>query len=888
MSSSLKLLTAGLLATTVLTVPSIVLAQASPATASPPPTGAGRAESGVSQVEEIEVRGRFIPNEKRETSEIANVLTAESIARAGDSDIAGALTRVTGLSLVGDGYVYVRGLGERYSSALLDGSVLPSPEPLRRVVSLDIFPTSMLSGTLVQKTYSVEYPAEFGGGLIAMRTRAVPEQPFFEIAISGGYNSQATGKRGNFADYGGGAWTGFGGGNLAFPAALKNNPTLEGLTTVQRQGAGRSLRNNWSFDRETIAPDAGIRVAGGRDFEIGDMRAGLLAVVDYSSQFRLREGPRRIFSTSNAGLEVNEDLSPAGCVAANPSIDPESCGVFRTNWDVRLNMLGAAGLEITPDHSLKLTSMILRKTVQEARVERGSFQESPGTIMSRQLSNFIEQQVWTNQLSGEHRFQLPGAFDQLQVNWRGAYSKANRDTPYRREFSYVADSQGRFRWDLAQGRNATIFSALEDESIELGLDGKLSGQIAGREAVIKFGGVTIDKDRDFLQRRYQFNLLQNIGCGTIPDATLQMAPEIILSPDNLGSTCGFAIANSADNSDQFSAKMGVDALYASIDYQILDSVRWTVGVRGERSTQEINTFQQGPVGTPLRPVNVQLDAKYALPATTLTWEFADGLQARVGFSQTLARPDLRELAPSQFYDVDTGATESGNPNLRITRINNFDARVEWYFGERRSATIGAFYKDLTDPIERTYYFTGEGPTRSLANAESAKLKGVEAEFDVALPLEDWLGDSRFITDRSFYLIANVTYVDTEVVRGLADFPNVTQARGPLQGQSKYVGNIQFGYDRPDAYEKMALSFNYQSKRIFGVGIQGIPNTMETPPLLLDFNASKGFEVWGGQVVQFGLKVNNILGREFKTTQGGEISELYKLGRTVSLSASTTF
>lgn len=887
MTSYSKLTLAGLLATTVLTAPGVVLAQS---TASPPPAEqppeADSAAQEETQVDEIVVRGRYIPNEKRTTSEVSQVLTAEAIARTGDSDIAQALTRVTGLSLVGNGFVYVRGLGERYSSTLLDGSVLPSPEPLRRVVPLDIFPTSFLASTLVQKTYSAEYPAEFGGGVIVLRTRAIPNGPFLQASTSLAYNDESTGKRGNFVDYGNNAFLGFGDHDLEFPGLFRVNPNLTGYTGENRQALARSLRNVWSFDRETTDPDFGLRVTGGTNFDLAGMNAGFLALVDYGSQTRLRNGPRRNYSASNAGLQLNEDLSPEGCLGVNTRVAPSSCGVFRTNWDVSLNALGAFGLDLNENNHLKFTSLVLRKTTQEARLERGSFSESPGTILSRQQSNFIEQQLWTNQLTGEHIFSIGGPLPDAELTWRAVYGKANRDTPYRREYTYAADGTGAFRWDLSQGRNSTIFSALEDENYEGGVDLKLEGLLFDREATVKFGALATSKDREFLQRRYQFNLQQNIGCGVIPVATLQSVPEIILSPDNIGAVCGFTIASTSDNSDQFQASVDVQAAYASAELQVTEDIRWTLGVRGEHSEQSVDTFQAAPAGSTFVPVNVDLEKDYVLPATTLTWEFADGFQARAGFSQTLARPDLRELAPSQFFDVDNGTTESGNPRLQVTEINNYDARVEWYFGDRRSATLGVFYKQLDKPIERTFFFTGEGPTRSLANADDATLKGVEAEFDVSLPFNEWT-DMGFIVDRDWYLIGNVTYIDSSVTRSLAEFPTVTRRNGPLQGQSEYLANLQFGYDSQALREKANLSLNYQDERIFGVGIQGIPDTIETPPLMLDFNFTKAFDVLD-RTLEAGLKVNNILGEEYELSQGGNTTETYKLGTTVQLSLTATF
>ena len=96
-------------------------------------------------------------------SRIANFLSMEDLDRTGDSNAAQALMRLTGLSVASGRYVYVRGLGDRYSAALLNGASLPSPDPLRRQVPLDLFPSNILAGATVQKTFSPNYPGEFGG-----------------------------------------------------------------------------------------------------------------------------------------------------------------------------------------------------------------------------------------------------------------------------------------------------------------------------------------------------------------------------------------------------------------------------------------------------------------------------------------------------------------------------------------------------------------------------------------------------------------------------------------------------------------------------------------------------------------------------------------------------
>ena len=201
------------------------------------------------EIEEVVVSGSFIPDVKRNTSEISAILDSSDIERTGDDNIAIALTRLTGLSLVRGKYVYVRGLGDRYSSASLNGLNLPSPEPLRRVVPLDLFPTSIIESSVVQKTYSADMPGEFGGGIIEINTKAVPLDRILEFSASAGYNS-ATSLKDDGLMYDGGSDDSFGydDGTRAIPDTIK-----------------RAINNNLKLDRSNFNS---TQLANfGRDFE---------------------------------------------------------------------------------------------------------------------------------------------------------------------------------------------------------------------------------------------------------------------------------------------------------------------------------------------------------------------------------------------------------------------------------------------------------------------------------------------------------------------------------------------------------------------------------------------------------------------------------------------
>ena len=602
---------AGLLASTVLTAPALVWAQDA-APSAPAPQG----PDAVSTVEDIVVRGRFVPDVKRETSAVANILTEEDIKRSGDSEIGEALARVTGLSIVGDGYVYVRGLGDRYSSIILDGSTLPSPEPLKRVVPLDLFPTSLVSNAQIQKTYSAQYPGEFGGGLIALSTRAIPNERFLSFGASIAAETETTGKEGLYWDAGGKLSNiGIADNSLNLPGFIKIDPSLKSFANnpSMLQAAGRSLRNVWSIDGDKNLPDFGFNLSGAEIVDLSNgVRLGGFVAVDYGYQVRNREGVRNSFEVSGG---VNDQISPEACDTAGGLSNAVGCGFKRTEQEYALNALGAFGVEFNENHELKLTTLLLRKTRQQALIERGLFSADPGLIRSFQRLNWIEQQMNSNQLSGRHVFQLPMALDRLQIDWRAAYSTASRDTPYRREYSYRLEPDNVFRLTPGSDSNRTFFSALEDQNTEFGLDFTLNGLVADREITLKAGGLHQERERDFASRRYSFQPAAGV---IITPALRAYVPEIIFSPDNIGGNAGYTLRDITDPSDFFDATMEINAAYASAEVEVIKDLRVTAGVRYEDSTQQVNSFiPLGETGAG-DPIKADLAQDFWLPTATAT------------------------------------------------------------------------------------------------------------------------------------------------------------------------------------------------------------------------------------------------------------------------------
>ena len=297
------------------------------------------APAAEAEVEEIVVNGRFIPDVIRDTAEVASFLSAEDVQRAGDDNAAQALTRITGISLVSGKFVYVRGLGERYSQSLLNGSPLPSPEPLQRVIPLDLFPASILAGTVIQKTYSANYSGEFGGGLIDLQTVGVPDESFIKLSVGLGGDTKTTGLLG--LTYFGSEtdWAGVDDGTRKLPVGVRqfalNRPVVpgtapNGLTDDQYKAVARSFTNAPInlIQTEKTPINGNFDVSAGRSFDTDVGVIGAIGVLSYRNSWQTRNGVRQTTAPGSPWRRIRP-LRPTRTTSAG-AVWPVSLGKTTT------------------------------------------------------------------------------------------------------------------------------------------------------------------------------------------------------------------------------------------------------------------------------------------------------------------------------------------------------------------------------------------------------------------------------------------------------------------------------------------------------------------------------------------------------------------------------
>lgn len=870
----------------------------------------------------IVVRGARIPDEKRATSEISSLLDEDAFRMQGDSDIASALRRVTGLTLADGKFVFVRGLNERYSSVTLNGSPLPSPAPLRRIVPLDLVPTAVLSGTVVQKTYSPDYSGEFGGGVIDLRTKKLPDEDFFSVTLTGRADTQTSFSDGLLYDGGSRDWTGFDDGTRDMPSAGGVSVVdilTDGATGQDMQDAADlaiEQHKTLLVTENTLPPDWKAAFTAGRRFDLaGGPEAGVTAALSLENAYRTRKGIRQgdfLGIDDDGGLRVGENNFDAHYTA--------------TTLDSSLNGFVSAGVEPDPDHTLLFTGVLFRNTTKEARVTEGYSANDSGVFSELDLqeyrtdkTEFFERQVWQGQFTGEHYF--PGAGD-LSVRWRAAYGKAFRDSPYERTTSYITDTEGLTRFATGdEAGNPVRFSRVDDRNTDAGVDFSLPVTLLGNSGDISAGYAFIDKRRDSsvdILRMNESARLLSFRDITLYRADIVLSPEI-LSTDLIDYQYEFT---GPENPNRFSGTLKVHGAYVSLDTELGSFMRMSVGGRFEDSVQSVATDRITYSGNAPQHFD-PLDEQYFLPAVTFTWNPVKDLQVRAGFSQTITRPQFREQSPSFFINEDTDLEYSGNPFLVNSTLDNYDLRAEWYFSRGQFATLGFFYKNIENPIEEyTTAIEGDRIGTSFYNAPSARVYGLEAEFEKSFYLDglavSGVPFSRVFAGRDLVFKMNYTWsgssvsADGFVTRSLASAGNiiasVTDASQvlvdgrPLQGQSDHIFNAQIGWRHDASDSQGTLLVNWASDRTRSaetpLGIVDGENTFLAPivediPVTLDFVYNTGLDIRGAEYgIRF--KVQNILGKGYAATRMDdegrtfELTDLYDRGTLFSLGVSRNF
>jgi hypothetical protein len=783
---------------------------------------------------------------------VEDTIGAETFQKAPDSDAAEVVARVPSVT-IRDDFVFVRGLGERYSSALLNGSRLPSTNPNKRVIPLDLFPADFIDSIAIIKSYTPNLPGDFAGGLVDINLASYPDVFGAKAGAKLGFNTNATFSK--FDTY----------------RKARQFPEFFGVDTVRelpsifgdnaqavRQQIGAdpglfaaALENIWSPKTITAPPNTSVDLEVGNDF--GDF--GVQLAASWGNKYIVQPNSiQRQFKTLDQG---------------EPVVDADFVYDFDT-WETELGAVLSSGYDIDDDNRLSFRALYQRQTADEVEQGLGTRENLSDTTQIKVTRlEYTQEDLAYGQLSGTHH--VDDVFiDGLNLDWRTAYSRTTLDKPDTRQTQYTSDAGAPFQWDSSGGGAQRFWLDVEDRMTDSAVDlvvpiRTLWGKLMGRFST---GPAYTYRERSSNLRRFLYRRGVNP-----PDFTLP--PEQILNPANVDDG-SIQFREESQETDNFDASEEIAGYYGMIDLPILkDTLRAVTGVRVEYS--QIRILFSDPVSEFQGKEEKRLTNTDPMPSASLIWTPLSDMNVRAGWSQTVSRPEFRELSPILFPEPLGLRPTVGNPDLVETNITNYDLRWEWFFAPLELVSVGAFYKDLDQPIEKIVRsFSGQTVT-SFDNSESAYLYGFEFEGRK---------DFGFIDEalKGLQILLNVTWTDSESKRGERGQGEIqTRDQGPLVGQAPFVINAVLEYDHPD-YGNTRLLYNTVDDTLDDLGRNGLPDIFLTRRDQLDFTWSKSFQV-GNRQLSAKFAVENILNDAYLWTQGDQIQQRYRNGVTFDVGMS---
>jgi hypothetical protein len=791
--------------------------------------------------------------ERRNSQVITDNLGAQEMRQNGDSDAAAAMQRVTGLSLVDNQYVFVRGLGERYSNTTLAGSVIPTTEPDKKVVPLDLFPTGLIDSVQVNKSYSPDRSAEFAGGLVQIVPMKLPTQPVVDLAYGLSFYSTATGKSIPMSSLGRRDMWGFDDGARTLPSSFPDTKIVRrgiytpdvGFSPQEITAFGRALDNTWVPVRDKAAPGQNWSATFGNRF---NNRLGVVASVTHSYKEQYLEEDRRFYRVAELGeLEAVSDYH-----------------MQTGSQKAQLGIVGNLSYEFRPSQRINFENFYTHSGRDEGRFFEGVNTDNAREYRNNRLQ-FVEEGLIANAVGGEHFFQT---LSNSRLDWRVNYARATRDEPDLREtlyerlltqvgttdpFLYADESQSGFR----------MFNELNDDTTDASVNWSTFSTAGGRPTQLKFGVNYIDRSRDFRSRRFHFIPIttQKADAGNLL-FDQRLSPEQIFTSSNIGTAMRFN--EETRPTDAYKGDQTTTAGYGMVDIAITARTRLVAGARVENFDQTVIT--QDPFGLFARGVQAENKNTDFFPAVNFVLGAGANSNIRLSYSTTVNRPEFRELAEFEFTDVIGNRAVKGNSDLQRALIQNIDGRWEMLSGGRNVVAASVFYKYFDKPIERVV-IASANPIATFQNSDHARNFGIELELGRQV-------------NQYFFVNANYTFVDSKITLLPEQRSVQTSLERPLAGQSKNLFNL--------AAELAVRGFsvrglvNFFDDRISDVGANQAPDIIEEGRGSFDLVLAQRIRGLGIR-----LTVENLTDSDYRFTQAGapEDQRLFRMGRTTALSFS---
>lgn len=739
---------------------------------------------------------------QKNTNTVASVISAESIRRSPDKNTGEVLKRTPGASIQEGKFIIVRGLADRYNQAMLNGILLTSTEPDRKTFSFDLIPANMIDNIIINKAFVPEYPGEWAGGLIQVNTKDIPAKNFFTIQVGSGFNSQTAGKKFFKDQSGNNDWLGFDDGSRAMPSGYTRKAEFDILSPAEKTAIGKQMRNAWSPAETSVPVNVSFQANGGFTTKVFGKNLGGIFGITYSKNSKYL----KLLNRSNV-IDINTNAVSV---------------VFDYNDDkyvqeVSVGALGSLSLQIDPRNKVSVKAIMNVNSPNSVTQRSGSDFSRTEQLKGSEFT-FKENTFFTVQVTGEHNIVKP-----LKLKWYGAFNILDGYIPDQRRILYskTANTSNPYTLlisnSLSQQSGSRIYQSLSDYIYTGGGDLTYNFNWLNQKQAIKGGYMLQVKDR-----LYDAQLFANYLPLDNPSLRLLTADKVFL-PENFGDGTGnkFAFDAIKGNSFRYLANTILNAGFLQFDNQFTDKFRVVWGLRVENYDQLVGSVKKWD------PRHSYSKITDYLPGLNATYKINQKTNLRLSGSQTVIRPELRELSSLNLYDFELNASVQGNPLLKRTKVTNADLRYEIYPRAGEVFTAGVFYKNFENAIEQ--YFNGLGggaSTVNYLNAKKATSYGVEVEVRKKLDFASAL--------KNFTFQANAAYIKSRVKDASLKLDR------PLQGQSPYILNVGLLYDLEKYGLNATLLFNQIGERIYFVrdAVNSDPDIYEAPRPVLDFQIAK--------------------------------------------------
>ena len=758
---------------------------------------------------------------QKNTYTVSQIISAETIRRSPDKNTGEILKRVTGISMQDGKYIIVRGLADRYNQAMLNGILLSSTEPDRKTFSFDIFPASVIDNIVVNKAFVPEYPGEWAGGLIQVNTKDIPASNFFNLQIGTGFNTNVLGsdfyrsKNRSNLDF-----LGMDNGIRKLP---DNFPTKSAFTVLDQNNKnswGSKMPNNWAYEKSPITPNFSLQAGGGFTGSLLHKKIGGAIALNYNRNVKHYKFKNAFFSGDFDNGPVSSD--------------------FQYNTDKYATEILWGGLanfsmQLNGNNKISVKNLFNVNSTQYVSIRSGYEALSvQSPLLARELA--MKTNIFYNtQIAGEHNLKQWKS----KFNWFGSFNILDQYIPDQLRSEYLLnESTGQYEARLGAGGNSQksgsiFYGNLSDYIYTAGGDITKNFSWEGRTQSVKGGYFFQVKDRLYDARPFYTNLLDN--------SLKTQAEYQIFDPANF--TNGkLRFDGFTDINYRYMANSILNAGYLQFDNLLSSKIRAVWGLRVEDFDQLVGSIKKSD-----ERFN-HTEVRDYLPALNLTYKIDSKTNLRLSGSQTVIRPEFRELTNVAFYDFELGATIIGNKDLQRTKVTNADLRYEIYPRAGEMMTLGVFFKHFDKPIEQLFNQSGAGSSNTFnyKNADFASSYGAEFEIRKKLDFSEGLKD--------FTFTSNLAYIYNRVY-----FAN-KQLNRPMQGQSPFTINAGLNYDLEKSGLNATILFNEIGRRILYVGNEQVSAIWEASRPLLDFQLAKKII---GNKGELKLNISDLLNSEAK-------------------------